>query len=67
MSAKVTKVRLTSVGGLTEAFEIAHAENILRLPNCQWRIAEGEKFEWKDNAIRGKKNSGRAKVSEQGK
>lgn len=65
MKAKETKVRLYADSlNLTKAFEFSHAEKLLRLRNTEWRIADNEKFEWKDDAIRPKKNRGGDKVSE---
>ena len=67
MSAKVTKVRLYAQSiGLTQAFEFEHAERILRLVNSKWRIADGEKFEWVNDAIRPVKNRRGDKVTKQG-
>lgn len=55
MSAKVTTVRLVA-GERTEAFELAQAENIMRLPNSRWKVAEGEEVEWTEDGFRPRKN-----------
>ncbi len=55
MAAKVSYVRLTA-GERTEVFEMEHAENIMRLPNTRWRVADDEKVEWTENGFRPKKN-----------
>lgn len=51
---------------LVQSFEIGHAEQILRLPNSQWVIADNEKYEYKDNAIirrADKKSGGEATIA----
>lgn len=55
MAAKVTKVKLVCPPhGLTEEFEIKHAERLLRMPNNGgWQLPEKTSFEFsKENGIR---------------
>ena len=63
MSAKVTMVRLVA-DGRTESFELGHAENIMRLPNSRWKVAEGEKVEWTENGFKPRENKERGSKSE---
>lgn len=55
MAAKITKVKLVCPPhGLTEEFEIKHAERLLRMPNNGgWQLPEKTPFEFsKENGIR---------------
>lgn len=55
MAAKVTKVKLVCPPhGLTEEFEIKHAERLLRMSkNGGWQLPEKTPFEFsKENGIR---------------
>lgn len=55
MAAKVTKVKLVCPPhGLTDEFEIKHAERLLRMPNNGgWQLPEKTPFEFsKENGIR---------------
>mgnify|MGYP003589109374 CR=1 FL=1 len=59
MAAKVTKVKLVCPPhGLTDEFEITHAERLLRMPNNGgWRLPENSDFKFdKDNGIGYKRN-----------
>jgi len=50
--AKVTMVALATREGVTQEFEIDHAERILAIPRCGWHLPEGSEFELaKDGTI----------------
>lgn len=52
MNAKTTTVTLVA-NGVTQQFELAHAERILRMRNNGgWALPEDSKFEFVDNGIR---------------
>ena len=49
--AKVTKVTLATINeGAEQQFDIDHAERILAIPNCGWKLQEKE-FEYVDGTI----------------
>ena len=51
MNAKTTTVTLVA-NGVTQDFEFAHAERILRMPNNGgWKLPEDSKFEFIDNGL----------------
>ena len=63
MNAKTTIVTLTA-NGVTQAFEISHAERLLRMPNNGgWHLPEDSKFEFVNNGLQRrqdkKENSGK--------
>jgi hypothetical protein len=52
MNAKTTTVTLVA-NGVTQQFELAHAERILRMRNNGgWALPKDSKFEFVDNGIR---------------
>lgn len=61
MAAKKTFVELESKALGVQAFEFDHAEGILRLPNCQWKLPKDSSFEFVNNALYRKANTGKAK------
>jgi hypothetical protein len=49
--AKVTKVTLATINeGAEQQFDIDHAERILAIPNCGWKLQDKE-FEYVDGTI----------------
>ena len=49
--AKVTKVTLATINeGAEQQFDIDHAERILAIPNCGWKLQDKE-FEYADGTI----------------
>lgn len=59
MATKVTTIRL-QVGERIEAFEVEHAERLLRMSNNGgWRVADDEKVEFTENGFRPRKNKER--------
>ena len=49
--AKVTKVTLATINeGAEQQFDIDHAERILAIPNCGWKLQDKE-FELVDGTI----------------
>jgi len=65
MGAKKTLVALTPIGGsAAEFFEIEHAERIMRLPNCVWRVTDTN-FEWTKNGFTTKSNTSGVKAVKQ--
>ena len=49
--AKVTKVTLATINeGAEQQFGIDHAERILAIPNCGWKLQDKE-FEYVDGTI----------------
>ena len=49
--AKVTKVTLVTINeGAEQQFDIDHAERILAIPNCGWKLQDKE-FEYVDGTI----------------
>lgn len=65
MGAKKTLVALTPIGGSApEFFEIEHAERIMRLPNCAWRVTD-EHLEWTSNGFTTKSNTSGVKAIKQ--
>ena len=49
--AKVTKVTLATINeGAEQQFDIDHAERILAIPNCGWKLKDKE-FEYVDGTI----------------
>jgi hypothetical protein len=49
--AKVTKVTLATINeGAEQQFDIDHAERILEIPNCGWKLQDKE-FEYVDGTI----------------
>lgn len=65
MDAKKTMVTLETPSGATRAFEVAHAENIMRMPDHGgWRESKEEtKFVWTDEGFKPRKDKGGDKVS----
>ena len=62
--AKVTMVALATREGVTQEFEIDHAERILAIPRSWWHLPEDSEFELtKDGTInrRSKEKGDRAK------
>lgn len=62
--AKVTMVALATREGVTQEFEIDHAERILAIPRSGWHLPEDSEFELtKDGTInrRSKEKGDRAK------
>ena len=58
MATKVNTIRL-QVGERIEAFEVEHAERILRMSNNGgWHIADDEKVELTKNGFRPRKDKG---------
>ena len=58
MATKVNTIRL-QVGERIEAFEVEHAERILRMRNNGgWHIADDEKVELTKNGLRLRKDKG---------
>lgn len=58
MATKVNTIRL-QVGERIEAFEVEHAERILRMRNNGgWHIADDEKVELTKNGFRPRKDKG---------
>lgn len=57
MNAKTTMVTLC-VDECCQDFEITHAERLLRLPGTSWKLPEDSKYEFVNNAIRFKENTG---------
>ena len=58
MAPKVNTIRL-QVGERIEAFEVEHAERILRMSNNGgWHIADDEKVELTKNGFRPRKDKG---------
>lgn len=56
MNAKTTTVTLVA-NGVTQDFEFAHAERILRMPkNGGWKLPEDSKFEFIDNGLQRRGN-----------
>lgn len=56
MNAKTTTVTLVA-NGVTQDFEFAHAERILRMPkNGGWKLPEDSKYEFIDNGLQRKGN-----------
>jgi hypothetical protein len=56
MNAKTTTVTLVA-NGVTQDFEFAHAERILRMPNNGgWKLPEDSKFEFIDNGLQRRGN-----------
>jgi hypothetical protein len=52
MNAKTTTVTLVA-NGVTQDFEFAHAERLLRMPhNGGWKLPENSKFEFVENGLR---------------
>ena len=59
MPAKTTIVTLVA-NGVTQDFEFAHAERLLQMPrNGGWMLPEGSRFEFKDNALLCRRNTGK--------
>lgn len=63
MNAKTTMIKL-QVGDKVREFEVSHAERLLKITRAGWKLPEGSKYEFIDNAIRvkqvKKENTGRA-------
>ena len=57
MNAKITLVAL-ECDGATRELELHHAERLLRMTKAGWKFPEDSKFEFKDNAIRYKDDTG---------
>ena len=56
MNAKTTTVTLVA-NGVTQDFEFAHAERILRMPkNGGWKLPEDSKYEFIDNGLQRRGN-----------
>lgn len=56
MGAKTTTVTLVA-GGVTRAFEISHAERLLRMPrNGGWVLPDDSPFEFVEDAIQRRRN-----------
>jgi hypothetical protein len=52
MNAKTTTVTLVA-NGVTQQFEFAHAERLLKMPNNGgWKLPENSKFEFVENGLR---------------
>mgnify|MGYP003559576858 FL=1 len=50
--AKVTKVTLATINeGAEQQFDIDHAERILAIPNCGWRLPKDSDFEYTNGTI----------------
>ena len=51
MNAKITTVTLVA-NGVTQDFEMSHAERLLRMPNNGgWALPKDSKFEFVDNGL----------------
>jgi hypothetical protein len=51
MNAKTTNVTLVA-NGVTQDFEFAHAERLLRMPNNGgWKLPENSKYEFVNNGL----------------
>lgn len=57
MNAKTTMVTLC-VGDVCQEFEITHAERLLRLRGTVWNLPNNSQFEFVNDAIRYKENTG---------
>lgn len=64
MNAKKTTVTLVA-NGVTQEFEISHAERVLNLPRTSWKLADN-RFEFVDNALHYCGNKGKGKQGEKG-
>lgn len=61
MAAKKTTVTLVSDGGSACEFEFEHAERLLRIPRCGWKLHEDSPFEFVENALHRRANKGKVK------
>lgn len=61
MAAKITKVTLVSNAGTVQEFEFEHAERLLRMPGCCWKLPEDSPFEFVENALYRRANKGKSK------
>lgn len=59
MAAKKTTVILVSDGGTACEFEFEHAERLLRIPRCGWKLAEKSPYEFSENALHRRANKGK--------
>lgn len=56
MNAKTTTVTLVA-NGVTQDFEFAHAERLLKMPkNGGWKLPEDSKYEFIDNGLQRRGN-----------
>ena len=56
MNAKITTVTLVA-NGVTQDFEMSHAERLLRMPNNGgWELPANSNYEFIDNGIRRRGN-----------
>jgi len=59
MPAKKTTVAVVSDTGATQVLEYEHAERLLRMPRCGWKLPKDSPFEFKDNALYRRANKGK--------
>lgn len=56
MNAKTTTVTLEA-NGVTQEFELSHAERLLRMPkNGGWKLPENSKYEYVNNGLQIKRD-----------
>lgn len=60
MAAKITEVELESELG-RRSFAIDHAERILNLRNCAWKLPEDSEFELKEDGTLSRRDKNKGK------